>query len=380
MDTGSTATAMQCSSFNFTLLKTDTGTAARRGVVKTPHGEIQTPFFMPVGTRGVVKTLTSHELEEIGAEIMLCNTYHLFLRPGADIVEEMGGLHGFASWRKPILTDSGGFQVFSLAKLNKIKKDGVEFRSHIDGSAFFFTPEIVMEIQGKLGADIVMAFDECIPYPAEREYCISSVKKTVEWALRSKQSLASNKQALFGIVQGGIYPDIREDCLNQLEAIGFDGMAIGGLSVGEPKEMMYDIVHKIVPMMDRWKPRYLMGVGMPDDIIESVSAGIDMFDCIIPTRQARNGALFTWNGRMIIKNAKFARDENPIDSGCSCFTCRTYSRAYLRHLYQSGETLSLRLNTIHNLHFYLELMKEIRSHIETGSFSEFKQNMKGRWN
>ncbi|MBI5375050.1 MAG: tRNA guanosine(34) transglycosylase Tgt [Candidatus Schekmanbacteria bacterium] len=371
---------MQCSSFNFTLLKTDTGTEARRGVVKTPHGEIQTPFFMPVGTRGVVKTLTSHELEEIGAEIMLCNTYHLFLRPGADIVEEMGGLHGFASWQKPILTDSGGFQVFSLAKLNKIKKDGVEFRSHIDGSLFFFTPEVVMEIQGKLGADIVMAFDECIPYPAEREYCISSVKKTVEWALRSKQSLASNKQALFGIVQGGIYPDIREDCLHQLEEIGFDGMAIGGLSVGEPKEMMYDIVHKIAPMMDRWKPRYLMGVGMPDDIIESVSAGIDMFDCIIPTRQARNGALFTWNGRMIIKNAKFARDENPIDSGCSCFTCRTYSRAYLRHLYQSGETLSLRLNTIHNLHFYLELMKEIRSHIEMGSFSEFKQNMKGRWN
>lgn len=380
MDTDSTVTAMQCSSFSFEVIGADSSTSARRGRINTSRGIIETPVFMPVGTRAVVKTLTSNELEGLGVEILLCNTYHLALRPGHDLVADMGGLHDFMNWRKPILTDSGGFQVYSLSKFNKILDDGVQFRSHIDGKLYFFTPELVMDIQEKLDTDIAMVFDECIPYPAERSYCEESVKKTLRWAKRSRDAISNGKRAVFGIIQGGSYKDLRRYCLNELEEMEFEGMAIGGLSVGEPKEEMIELLHDIVPSIDGEKPHYLMGVGAPDDILEAVSAGVDMFDCVIPTRQARNGALFTWLGKMIIKNSRFAEDKKPIDENCSCFTCRTYSRSYLRHLYQSRETLALRLNTIHNLHFYFEFIKEIRKSIEERRFERFASGIKGRWN
>ncbi|RMF96041.1 MAG: tRNA guanosine(34) transglycosylase Tgt [Candidatus Schekmanbacteria bacterium] len=372
--------ATQCSSFKFEVLSSDSSTSARRGRIHTSRGIIETPVFMPVGTRAVVKTLSSKEVSELGAEILLCNTYHLTLRPGYELVERMGGLHKFMNWEKPILTDSGGFQVYSLAKYNKILDDGVEFRSHIDGKSYFFTPELVMEIQEKLDSDIVMVFDECIPYPADRKYCEDSVKKTIEWAKRSKAAVKGDNRAVFGIVQGGVYQDLRKYCLQELEKLDFDGIAIGGLSVGEPKEEMISILNYIAPIIDEGKPRYLMGVGTPDDILEAVSAGVDMFDCIIPTRQARNGALFTWNGKIIIKNAQYAEDDKPVDEKCGCFTCRNYTRAYLRHLYQLRETLALRLNTIHNLFFYFEFIAKVRKSIEEGSFGSFASEIKGRWN
>jgi len=310
--------AMQCSSFSFRVTGEDPSTSARRGVIETSRGTIRTPVFMPVGTRAVVKTLTSDELESLGGEGLLCNTYHLALRPGHELVSKMGGLHKFMNWDKPILTDSGGFQVYSLSKFNKILDDGVEFRSHIDGQLYFFTPELVMDIQKKLDSDISMVFDECIPYPADRVYCRESVKKTLRWARQSRDAVKTGNMAVFGIIQGGIYNDLRRECLSELEEMNFEGMAIGGLSVGEPKEEMASVLHEIVPLIDRNKPHYLMGVGTPDDILEAVSAGVDMFDCIIPTRQARNGALFTWQGKMIIKNSRFAVDNKPIDENCGC--------------------------------------------------------------
>lgn len=360
--------------FNFSLLKTDTASSARLGKIETSHGEIRTPVFMPVGTQATVKTLSPEDLYVIGAEIVLANTYHLFLRPGHELIREMGGLHRFMNWNRPILTDSGGFQVFSLAGLRKITEDGVKFQSHLDGGVkHFITPEDTVAIQEALGADIIMAFDECTPYPATRDYAQESLERTIRWAERCKKSKADTGQALFGIVQGGMYPDLRRRAAEALVEIGFDGYAIGGLSVGETKQMMYEMIEAVVPHLPEQSPRYLMGVGTPEDLLEAVERGIDMFDCVMPTRNARNGTFFTSTGKVVIRNAQYERDRGPIDPECGCYTCRNYSRAYLRHLFNAGEVLGLRLGTIHNLYFYLDLMRGIRQGIEQGAFGEFKK-------
>ena len=362
--------------FKFNVLKKDKNSRARLGKISTPHGEIQTPAFMPVGTQGTVKAVCSEDLLEAGAEIILSNTYHLYLRPGHELIKEFGGLHKFMNWGKPLLTDSGGFQIYSLARFRKIQDEGVMFQSHIDGASHFITPEKAVEIQEAIGADIIMVFDECIPYPAEYEYCKSSTEMTLRWALRCLKAQKRNDQALFGIVQGGMYEDLRKYCAEELGEMGFAGFAIGGLSVGEPKEIMWDIVNYTEEYLPEDRPRYLMGVGTPEDILDAVAKGMDMFDCIIPTRQARNGSLFTSKGKVVIKNSKYVKDESPADIDCSCYTCRNYSRAYLRHLYMSKEILSLRLNTIHNLHFYLGLMKEIRSAIKKDSLESMVKEYK----
>jgi queuine tRNA-ribosyltransferase len=360
--------------FSFSLIRNDPASSGRLGIITTPHGEIHTPVFMPVGTQATVKTLSPDDLMSIGAEIILSNTYHLFLRPGHELIKEFGGLHRFMGWERPLLTDSGGFQVFSLAELRKIAEEGVTFQSHIDGGArHFVTPEYAIEIQEALGADIIMTFDECIPFPATHDYARESLERTLRWAKRCREAKKDTGQALFGIVQGGMYPELRKHSADALVDIGFDGYAVGGLSVGETKPVMYEMIEASVPLLPADKPRYLMGVGTPEDLVEGVDRGIDMFDCVMPTRNARNGTFFTSFGKIVIRNAQYERDRRPIDSECECYTCRNFTRAYLKHLFNAGEVLALRLGTIHNLYFYLDLMRKIRSSVKQGRFSEFKK-------
>ena len=353
-------------------LKTTSG-KARRGEITTAHGVIQTPIFMPVGTYGTVKGMTPRDLTEIQAQIILGNTFHLWMRPGLDIMEKFGGLHQFMGWKGPILTDSGGFQVFSLGAMRKIKEEGVHFRSPVNGDKLFLTPEESMRIQTVLNSDIVMIFDECTPYPATHSEARLSMEMSMRWARRSRDSFDAlgNNNGLFGIVQGGMYEDLRDISLQGLEEIGFDGYAIGGLSVGEPKDDMQRILAHTAPKLPQHKPRYLMGVGTPEDLVNAVGQGIDMFDCVMPTRNARNGWLFTRTGDIRIRNAKFRNDESPLDATCSCYTCKNFSRAYLHHLDRSKEILGAQLNTMHNLYYYLELMREMREAIEQDRFDEF---------
>ncbi|MEF2146221.1 MAG: tRNA guanosine(34) transglycosylase Tgt [Desulfovibrionaceae bacterium] len=365
---------------NFTIHSTDG--LARRGTLSTAHGEIQTPIFMPVGTQGTVKAVAPDDLENIGAQIILGNTYHLYLRPGDDLVARRGGLHKFSQWNKPILTDSGGFQVFSLSSIRTISEKGVEFRSYLDGSKHFFSPEKVVSIQQNLGSDIMMVLDECVGFGADRDYTAQSLERTTRWAQRCRDAHepGQNGQIMFGIIQGGFHEDLREKSLAQLSEIPFEGFAIGGLSVGESTEEMYKILNHIAPLMPKEKPRYLMGVGTPLDILEGIGAGVDMFDCVLPTRNARNGTLFTSQGKVNIKRAEFKEDDGPLDPACNCYTCRTFSRAYLRHLYVSGEILSYRLNSLHNLAFFLELARQAREAIVQGRFDKLKahyQNIYG---
>ena len=360
--------------FEFAVTQRDARSAARAGTLSTPHGMVQTPVFMPVGTQGTVKTLSPQELKETEAQIILGNTYHLYLRPGTAIVSEAGGLHGFMTWDRPILTDSGGYQVFSLADLNKITEEGVTFQSHWDGSYHLFTPEKVIQIQQAIGADIIMVLDECTPYPCSHEYARRSGDLTLRWARRCKDEHGTNGvQTLFGIVQGSTYTDLREQCAKALVDIGFEGYAIGGLSVGEPKSILYEMTEAAVAYLPLDKPRYLMGVGKPEDLVKGVSLGVDMFDCVIPTRNGRNGTLYTRHGKLVVKNAEYATDFQAVDSDCSCYTCRTFSRAYLRHLFQTGEMLGPRLATLHNIHFILDLMKQMRKSIFDGHFEEWRK-------
>lgn len=359
--------------FKFELIKEEKYTKARLGRLHTPHGVIETPIFMPVGTRATVKAMTPEEVKDLGAQIILSNTYHLYLRPGHDLVEEAGGLHKFMNWHGPILTDSGGFQVFSLGKLRKIKEEGVEFRSHIDGSKHFISPEKSIEIQNALGADIIMCFDECIPYPASYEYAKQSMERTTRWAKRCKEAHKKpDSQALFGIVQGGMYKDLRKKSAEDLIELDFPGYAIGGLSVGEPLEMMCEMLDFTTPLLPKDKPRYNMGVGTPDYLFESVIRGIDMADCVLPTRVARNGTLLTSQGRLVIRNAKYKRDFSKLDPECDCYACRNYSRAYVRHLFNVDEILGARLATIHNLYFLLKLMENIREAIKEDRLLEYR--------
>ena len=351
---------------------------ARLGTVTTPHGEVETPVFMPVGTLASVKGVPQHVLEDLGVQIFLGNTYHLYLRPGHEAIREMGGLHRFMSWDRSILTDSGGFQVFSLNELRRVSEQGVEFRSHLDGSSHFFTPERSMEIQIALGADIVMAFDECTEHPAERERARQSMEITTRWARRSKEYFDQHRdevpweedregrQSLFGIVQGGMYTDLRRESAERLLELDFPGYAIGGLSVGEPRELTREIIGSTVPLLPRDKPRYVMGVGYPEEIVEYAAMGVDMMDCVLPTRAARHGLLFTSEGRMNIKNARYARDQQSADPKCACMVCSRYTRAYLRHLFVSGEPLAAVLNTVHNLSHYLDTMRSVRHAIKLG--------------
>lgn len=354
-------------------IKTCKQSGARLGRVHTPHGVIDTPTFMPVGTLATVKTMSPEELKAMDAHIILSNTYHLFLRPGHDIVKEAGGLHKFMNWDRPILTDSGGFQVFSLAEMRKISEEGVHFRSHLNGDKLFISPEVAMEIQNALGSDIMMAFDECPPYPAEYEYVKQSTERTSRWAERCLNSHARPQdQALFGIVQGGMYEDLRRQSALDLTSMDFPGYAIGGLSVGESKQLMYDVLDYTVPLLPDNKPRYLMGVGSPDALVEGSIRGVDMFDCVLPTRIARNGTTMTSQGRLVVRNAQYARDYGPLDPECDCYTCRNYSRAYLRHLIKSDETFGLRLTTYHNLHFLLNLMRNVRQSIMEDRLLDFR--------
>ena len=350
----------------FELLKTDG--AARRGTLTLAHGQVQTPVFMPVGTYGTVKAMTPRSLDDIGAQICLGNTFHLWLRPGLDVVAAHKGLHDFMNWQKPILTDSGGFQVFSLGAMRKITEEGVKFSSPHDGAKLFLTPEISMQIQKVLNADVVMIFDECTPYPASHEEAAKSMRMSMRWAQRSRDehNKLENNNALFGIVQGGMYEDLRDESVDGLCDIGFDGMAIGGLSVGEPKDDMARILAHTAPRLPTNKPRYLMGVGTPEDLVNGVKNGIDMFDCVMPTRNARNGHLFTRFGDVKIKNARYKMDTGPLDPSCTCYTCTQFTRSYLHHLFRNGEILGGMLNTIHNLHFYQTIMTEMRTAIESG--------------
>lgn len=357
----------------FKVLKKEAKTSARLGKITVSHGEINTPIFAPVGTAGIVKTLSKEDLTSVGAEMILCNTYHLFLRPGHELIKRMGGLHKFISWDKPILTDSGGFQVFSLGELRKITEEGVIFQSHLDGGQkHFITPETAIEIQEELGADIIMTFDECIPYPSTYDYTKTSMEMTTRWARRCKEAHKKEGQSLFGIVQGGFFQDLRKISANDIVNIGFDGYAIGGLSVGETKPQMYETIDTVMPYLPEDKPRYIMGVGTPEDLIEGVMRGADMFDCVMPTRHARNGSLFTSDGIINIKNAPYTEDPEPLDKNCGCYTCRNYSRAYLRHLFMAKEMSVLRFNTIHNLYYYLNLIKNIREAIKEDRFLEFR--------
>lgn len=356
-------------------------TGARRGVIHTPHGDIQTPVFMPVGTQATVKSMTPDELKDmIDAKIILSNTYHLYLRPGSKLVKEAGGLHKFMNWDRAILTDSGGFQVFSLGDLRTISEEGVEFKSHLDGSKHFFSPESVMETENDLGADIIMAFDECVEYPATYEYTKQSMERTTRWAKRCKEAHKNTeKQGLFGIIQGGFYKDLRDKSLEDLVAMDFPGYAIGGISVGEPKEEFLDILRYTTPKMPKNKPRYLMGVGTPDYLIEAALAGIDMCDCVLPTRIARNGTAMTWNGKVVVRNATYERDFTPLDSECDCYTCRNYTKAYLRHLVKTKEILGVRLLSIHNLYFLSKLMERVRKEIKNDNLLNFKNEFYSKY-
>jgi len=359
--------------FSFSLEHTDGASRARLGRIRTDHGEIRTPVFMPVGTQGTVKSLTPEDLREIGAEVVLANTYHLYLRPGHERIRRLGGLHRFMHWEYPILTDSGGYQVFSLGALRKISAEGVSFRSHLDGSSHFLTPELAMEIQEGLGSDMAMCLDECTPYPVTLEGARRSLELTREWARRCRRAHHSESQALFGIVQGSIFPDLRRESAEGIMEIGFDGYALGGLSVGEPAGERLAVIETTLPLLPVDRPRYLMGLGTPEDLVEGVARGADLFDCVLPTRNARNGMLFTRKGRMIIKNAVYADDPRPVDPECLCYTCRNYSRAYLRHLYLAKELLSYRLNTWHNLHYFMELLRDIRQAVAEDRFLEFRR-------
>lgn len=364
----------------YELIKEDSRTSARRGIVHTPHGDIQTPVFMPVGTQATVKAVFPEQLKKMGAEIILSNTYHLYLRPGHELVKEAGGLHKFMNWDRAILTDSGGFQVFSLGKLRKITEEGVKFSSHIDGSKHLLTPEKAIEIQNALGSDIMMAFDECAPYPADRTYVKNSLERTTRWLKRCKDAHKNTEnQALFGIMQGGMYKDLRKQSAEEIVEMDLPGYSIGGLSVGEPKEIMLDVLDECVDYLPKEKPRYLMGVGTPDYLFEGVERGIDMFDCVLPTRIARHGLVMTHDGRVNIKNAKYERDFSPLDPDCDCYTCRNYSKAYLRHLFKADEMLSAMLLSHHNLHFLVNMMKNIRKSIEEDRFLEYKREFYDRY-
>ncbi len=359
---------------HFQVLSDSKNSPARRGRVTTTHGSIETPAFMTVGTAGSVKGMTPEDLKTLGAEIILSNAYHLYLRPGHQFIEKKGGLHQFMAWDRPILTDSGGYQIFSLNDLSKITEEGVAFQSHIDGSRHFVSPEKAIEIEAALGADIIMAFDECLEYPADYKRASDSLQRTLRWASRSKSAHHREDQFLYGIIQGGCYPDLRKQGIEGLLNLGFDGYAVGGLSVGEPQEKMLKVLEQVVPFMPADKPRYLMGVGRPQDLVEAVSRGIDLFDCVLPTRHARTGSLFTSRGELHIKNARYKDDDLPIDPDCHCYTCSHFSRAYLRHLFISKELLALRLNTLHNLYYYLSLMFKLRKAIEQHSLEKFRQD------
>ena len=367
--------------FEYELIKKDSKTGARRGRIHTPHGVIETPVFMPVGTQATVKTLAPYELKDIGAQIILSNTYHLYLRPGHELVKEAGGLHSFMNWDGAILTDSGGFQVFSLGDLRKITEEGVTFKSHLDGSSHFISPEIAMEIENALGADIIMAFDECAPYPCDYDYAKKSMEMTSRWAKRCKDAHQNTeKQALFGIVQGNMYKDLREKSARDLVDLNFPGYAIGGLSVGEPAELMYEILDFTVPLLPENKPRYNMGVGTPDYLIESVMRGIDMCDCVLPTRIARNGTAMTTYGKVVARNAEYAHDFSPLDPECDCYACKNFTRAYIRHLVKAGEILGARLISLHNLRFLIKLMENVRKSIEEDRFLEFREEFYRKYN
>ena len=370
--------------FEFELLHVCKQTGARRGRLHTPHGVIETPVFMPVGTQASVKTMTPEELKDCGAQIILSNTYHLHLRPGEDLVEKAGGLHTFMHWDRPILTDSGGFQVFSLADLRKVEERGVQFRSHLDGSKMFIGPEESIEIQQALGSDIMMQFDECSPYPCDYPRAKDAMHRTLRWLERCMKSWTHEHQALFGIVQGAFYGDLRVECAKEMAQLDLPGFGIGGLSVGEPKEIMYEMLERMMPYMPERKPRYLMGVGSPDCLIEGVLRGVDMFDCVLATRVARNGTVFTHDGRLVVRNAKYAEDFSPLDPDCDCYTCKNYTRAYIRHLFKAGEILALRLNSIHNIYFLTKMMEEMRDAIEQDALTDwaeafYARHGRGNW-
>jgi queuine tRNA-ribosyltransferase len=352
---------------------------ARLGSLTTAHGTIETPVFMPVGTQGTVKAAIHRDLREMGARMILANAYHLYLRPGDRLVKEMGGIHRFSGWDGAVLTDSGGYQIFSLGVLREIREEGVTFQSHIDGSKHFLTPERITEVQENIGADVCMALDECVPYPSSYEYTLASVDLTTRWAARCKDAKKQDASLLFGIVQGGTYEELRRRSVTDLMKIGFDGYAMGGFSVGEPKSTMWEMADVVLEYLPKEKPRYLMGVGFPEDILEGVKRGVDMFDCVIPTRHARNGSLFTETGRINIKHARYAHDDQPVDSACSCYTCSNYSRAYLRHLFVSHELTSYYLNTLHNLFFYTNFLRRVRESIAEGTFQQFYENFMSRW-
>ena len=370
--------------FEFELLHVCKQTGARRGRLHTPHGVIETPVFMPVGTQASVKTMTPEELKDCGAQIILSNTYHLHLRPGEDLVEKAGGLHTFMHWDRPILTDSGGFQVFSLADLRKVEERGVQFRSHLDGSKMFIGPEESIAIQQALGSDIMMQFDECSPYPCDYPRAKDAMHRTLRWLERCMKSWTHEHQALFGIVQGAFYGDLRVECAKEMARLDLPGFGIGGLSVGEPKEVMYDMLERMMPYMPQQKPRYLMGVGSPDCLIEGVLRGVDMFDCVLATRVARNGTVFTHDGRLVVRNAKYAEDFTPLDADCDCYACRNYTRAYIRHLFKAGEILALRLNSIHNIYFLTKMMEQMRAAIEQDALLDwanefYARHGRGNW-
>ena len=359
----------------YELVKKDERTGARAGIIHTPHGSFPTPIFMPVGTQASVKGVSPDELHDLGAGIILSNTYHLFLRPGMDLIREAGGLHKFMHWDRAILTDSGGFQVFSLGDLRKITEEGVTFRSHIDGSKKFLSPEVSMEVQMALGSDIVMAFDECVPYPADYNYAKQSTERTIRWLQRCKEAMTAPNQGLFGIVQGGMYKDLREWSARETTAMDLPGYAVGGLSVGEPKELMYEMLEYSTSLLPQDKPRYLMGVSTPDCLVEGVQRGIDMFDCVYPTRVARNGMAMTWTGRLVMKNAQFTHDHTVLEEGCGCYACRNgYTRAYIRHLVRANEIFGLRLLSLHNLYFLQEFMRRMRQAILEDRFTEFRSD------
>lgn len=364
------------------LVAQDKHSKARAGWFQTDHGVVETPIFMPVGTQGTVKAVNQYYLEhEIKAQIVLSNTYHLYLRPGTEILESAGGLHNFMNWNKPILTDSGGYQVFSLTELRKLKENGVEFRSHLDGSKHFFTPEKVIQIQRSIGSDIMMVLDECAPYPCEYEYAKKSVQLTSNWAVLNKNAFINSEpkyghnQYLFGIIQGSVYKDLRKKSAEDLLELDFDSYAIGGLAVGEPTDQMYELVDFTTDLMPVDRPRYLMGVGRPENIIEAIARGVDMFDCVMPTRNARNANVFTWNGTLSMRNAKYKDDFKPLDENCQCYTCSHFTRAYIRHLFIAEEILALELASIHNLYFYLELVRQARTKIIDGTFNSWKNEI-----
>jgi len=363
----------------YELLKESSQGKARRGRLHTPHGTFETPMFMPVGTQATVKTLAPEELYAMGSQVVLANTYHLFLRPGSELVKKAGGLHTFMNYERGMLTDSGGFQVFSLGAMRKISEEGVMFRSHIDGSRQFLSPEVSVRVQEELGADIAMAFDECIPYPSDFQYTKRSTERTTRWAERCIRAHGREDQSLFGIVQGGMFPELRKMSAEALQEMDFAGYGIGGLSVGEPKPLMYEILGQTTDWMDKRKARYLMGVGTPDCIVEGVNLGVDMFDCVFPTRVARNGTAMTARGRLVIRNAVYAEDFRPIDENCDCYACRHYSRAYIRHLFKAEEIFGLRLLSIHNLHFLLDFTRQIREAVEQDRFREFRKDFWDRW-